>query len=33
MVKDTETRKGKYICPDVHFQDLEEALKLLKEEL
>ena len=33
MVKDTETRKGKYICPDVHFQDLEEALQLLKNEL
>lgn len=33
MVKDTQTRKGKYICPDVHFQDLEEALYLLKKEL
>ena len=33
FVKDTETRRGKYICPDVHFQDLEEALQLLKNEL
>ena len=27
------TSGGKYICPDVHFQELEEAVELLKEEL
>jgi len=33
FVKDIETRVGKYICPDVHFQDLEEDIYLLKKEL
>ena len=33
MVKDLDSRREKYISPDVHFQDLEEALYLLKKEL
>ena len=33
LVRDTKTRKRKYISPDVDFEDLEEALYLLKKEL